>query len=219
MFTRMKLLIPIILCICLLRLNCAVAEPITFKTTDGKIYEKVTITKADQDGISIETDSGIEKIPFQRLPTELQKKFGYDPAKAAQQAQEAAAMHLKRLIEQTPKQLAEQGEKKEFRIHGRVLQVIRDGLLVESQEFIPRGGGLASIGGGGNVYVPPDPNGRGRPTEIYGSFLISGHPTQAKFADGDRIDVDAYENGTFAFKTVLGAQRTVKKYIVVKAFE
>lgn len=94
-----------------------------------------------------------------------------------------------------------------------------DGLLVEAQPFIPRGDSLASIGAGGNVYVPPDPNGRGRPKEIYGGFLIAGHPEQTSFADNDRIDVNAYEDGTYAYVTVTGARRTVKKYTVVKAFE
>ena len=68
------------------------AEDIT--TTTGKKYSNVTISRIDPSGITIMTDSGIQRIPFAELPEEFRTKYGYDPQKAAQfmQAEQAAQM-------------------------------------------------------------------------------------------------------------------------------
>ena len=58
----------------------ALAEDLT--TTDGKIYKSVTVTKVEPDGVSISHESGTVKIPFTKLPEELQRQHGFDPAKA-----------------------------------------------------------------------------------------------------------------------------------------
>lgn len=61
-----------------------------FTTTDGKKLEGVTVTRIEPDGIVVMTDSGIEKIVFTKLPEDVQKKYGFDPAKAAQFQQQRA---------------------------------------------------------------------------------------------------------------------------------
>lgn len=108
----MNPLIRITFCACLLGLIAepvACAEPITFTTTDGKVYEKVKVTRVELDGLRIETDAGIEKIPFLRLPVDLQKKFGHDPATAAAYAKERQEAATQRAV-------AEQEEKRDFGI-------------------------------------------------------------------------------------------------------
>ncbi len=55
-----------------------------FTTTDGKKFEGVTVKRVEADGIMVMTDSGIAKIFFTKLPEDIQKKYGFDPAKAAQ---------------------------------------------------------------------------------------------------------------------------------------
>jgi len=105
---------------------------------------------------------------------------------------------------------------KASRIRGTVIQVLPNGLFVNSEPYIAVGN---STGNGGGVYIPPDPNGKGRPAEIYGSFFISGHPKQSTLVDDVGIDVDAYQDGVVSYTTAIGARRTVKKYMVVKAFE
>ncbi len=48
-------------------------------------YRDVTVTKVDPDGINITHDSGLAKVPFEKLSPELQAKFGgFDAAKAAE---------------------------------------------------------------------------------------------------------------------------------------
>ncbi|MEO7933387.1 MAG: hypothetical protein ABIT76_09545 [Chthoniobacterales bacterium] len=57
------------------------ADDIT--TLAGKEYKGVRISRTEPDGIVVVTDSGIEKLQFGLLPADVQKKYGYDPAKAA----------------------------------------------------------------------------------------------------------------------------------------
>jgi hypothetical protein len=60
-------------------------------TLDGKVYQAVTIRKVEPDGLSIVHEAGTAKVPFEKLPEELQEKYGYDEA--------AAAEHRKRVAE------------------------------------------------------------------------------------------------------------------------
>jgi len=56
-----------------------------FKTTDGKEYKNVTVTNEEPDGITVtNTKAGlIAKLPFAKLPKDVQERFHYDPEKAA----------------------------------------------------------------------------------------------------------------------------------------
>ncbi|RYD67714.1 MAG: hypothetical protein EOP83_02250 [Verrucomicrobiaceae bacterium] len=60
-------------------------------TVDGKSYQAVTVRKVEPDGLSILHEAGTAKIPFEKLSTDLQVKYGYD--------KEAAAEHRKQLAE------------------------------------------------------------------------------------------------------------------------
>jgi hypothetical protein len=55
-----------------------------FKTTDGKEYKNVTVSRVEPDGIVIITKSGISKVYFTELPKEVQERFHYDPQKSAE---------------------------------------------------------------------------------------------------------------------------------------
>jgi hypothetical protein len=56
----------------------------TIVALDGTKYEKVVVTGTNADGIRISYSDGTAKIPFENLSPELQKEFGYDPARASQ---------------------------------------------------------------------------------------------------------------------------------------
>lgn len=64
------------------------AEDLT--TLDGKVFKNYTITKVEPDGLSIRHAEGTAKIPFHRLPEEMQKQHGYDPFHAYDYDQEEA---------------------------------------------------------------------------------------------------------------------------------
>ncbi|MEK7952033.1 hypothetical protein WKV53_16075 [Luteolibacter sp. Y139] len=61
-------------------------------TLDGTTYTTVTIREVAPDGISILHETGATKIPFEKLPADLQAKYCYDKAAAAEyRKQEAKA--------------------------------------------------------------------------------------------------------------------------------
>ena len=68
--------------------------------------------------------------------------------------------------------------------------------------------------------MAPDPHGKNRPRGVPdGTYLVVGHPKQASKVDGEKIDVDATEDGVFSYTAVNGAVVHVKKYNVIKTYE
>jgi thiol-disulfide isomerase/thioredoxin len=54
-----------------------------FKTTRGREYKNVSVSRIEPDGIVLKTKSGISKIYFVELPKDVQERFHYNPANAA----------------------------------------------------------------------------------------------------------------------------------------
>src|SRR5439155_22388627 len=50
-------------------------------TLDGKTYKDARVTGVEADGVHISFREGVVKVPFDQLPQELQRQYGYDPAK------------------------------------------------------------------------------------------------------------------------------------------
>ena len=64
-------------------------------TTDGKVYHDVTVLKTDPDAVTILDHDGGALVPLSTLSPDLQKRFNYDPAKAAIAAAERQSRTLK----------------------------------------------------------------------------------------------------------------------------
>ena len=64
-----------------LTFTAAVAEDLI--TLTGRTYTNANITRVDVDGITVLYPGGGSKLAFTNLPPEIQKKYGYDPGKAA----------------------------------------------------------------------------------------------------------------------------------------
>ena len=61
-------------------------------TADGQVFRNVQVRKIEPDGLTIQHDAGLIKLPFPVLPEDWQKKYEYDPQKAeAYQRATAAA--------------------------------------------------------------------------------------------------------------------------------
>src|SRR5437870_13715235 len=73
-----------------------------FKTTEGKEYKNVTVKRVEPDGLVLSSKSGISKVYFTELPKEVQRRFNYDPEKAAAYSAEQNVA-----LEQTRKQQEE----------------------------------------------------------------------------------------------------------------
>ena len=52
----------------------------------GNLSGAVRVSRVEADDIVLRTKSGISKIYFVELPTEVQQRFGYDAAKIAERA-------------------------------------------------------------------------------------------------------------------------------------
>ncbi len=79
-------------------LSASIALADDFKTTDGKEYKNVTVTRVEPDGIVITHRAGVAKIRFTELPTDVQKRFGYDAEKI--EAERATATDAARAAEE-----------------------------------------------------------------------------------------------------------------------
>jgi len=79
-----------------------------FKTTDGKEYKNVKVSRVEPDGIVLTSSSGISKVYFTELPKEVQERFHYDAAKAAAYSaeQNAALEQLRKQQEEAMRQRA-----------------------------------------------------------------------------------------------------------------
>ena len=72
-------------------LAIASARAEDWKTTEGKSYQGVTVLSHDDGFVTIMYAEGGARVPLSTLPPDLQKRFGYDPAKAAAAIAAAAA--------------------------------------------------------------------------------------------------------------------------------
>jgi len=62
-----------------------------FKTINGKEYKDAAVSRVEPDGIVVKNKSGISKLYFVELPSDVQRRFNYDPQQAiAYSAQQAA---------------------------------------------------------------------------------------------------------------------------------
>ena len=68
---------------CLVLCITSVAVADDFRTTRGKEYKNVSVSRIEPDGIVLKTKSGISKIYFVELPKDVQERFHYNPANAA----------------------------------------------------------------------------------------------------------------------------------------
>jgi hypothetical protein len=82
----------IAIAVLLLTLVSAFAED--FKTTKGAEIKGATVTRVEPDGLMLMTSTGIVKVYFSELPKEIQEKYHYDPAKAADFARQDADRQL-----------------------------------------------------------------------------------------------------------------------------
>jgi hypothetical protein len=95
-----------ILIICL----TSVALADDFKTIDGEEYKNAKVSHIEPDGIVLMTKSGISKVYFTELPKDVQERFHYDPAKAAEFTAESTqqnAQYLRQRKEDENKRTAE----------------------------------------------------------------------------------------------------------------
>lgn len=195
----------------------AAEEKVKITTTDGKTYEG-KITRVEASAITVMHTGGIARIDFARLPEEVQKKYGYDPEKAAAQRKAMAnSQQARRQAILAQQQAAEKGKadaellKSAKKQTYKVLGVVPgEGILANEYR---RGGvagsaarAISSISGGGSSFVEPS---TGDLVFLYGKI--------GAVVDDDVLDAMIVPDGTYQYETTLGSIATVKKYRVLEA--
>jgi hypothetical protein len=82
----------------IMALCASIALADDFKTTDGKEYKNVKVSRVEPDGIVVITKTGISKIYFAELPQEIQNKYGYTPGASADFQKQAYEAGLARAL-------------------------------------------------------------------------------------------------------------------------
>ena len=75
-------------------LSTSLAFAEDFKTIDGKEYKNATISRVETDGIVLKNKSGITKVYFTELPSNVQKRFRQNSGGVAKQNAPSAEHRL-----------------------------------------------------------------------------------------------------------------------------
>ncbi len=165
---------------------------------------KVTMIKDNGMNLMVTDGTSTFEIPRAQLTTDIDVArqaasldYSTQVAIASASEKELAAAQKSQSNDEKARTMAEQEKSmaaKAQRIIGHVLYQEGGGLIVECDE--PRSGRVVtsssgSIGGGGGVYTGPEP----KQSEVEGTIWLIGHPKQQNIADGDSINVRAYETG------------------------
>ena len=151
------------------------ADDIT--TSDGKVYKGATILKHDAATATILYADGGATLEIAKLSPELQKKLGYDPAKAAEAVKrEQDAALSQQLSHARTEALAERrdaSERKKLHIQGTISYILQQGIVLECVAVDPRSTG--------NTFT----------------IFLRDYPKQSTAADGDSVDATFYPDGEF----------------------
>ena len=117
-----------------------------FKTMEGKEYKNAMVTRVEPDGIVVKSKSGISKLYFTELPTEVQQRFNYNPQQASAYSSQQAASY----DAYQKKQEEAQQQRQEAAAQGQPVQIKQQ----QEQEPQQQDGGGQSTGG----RTRPGPN-------------------------------------------------------------
>ncbi len=184
---------------------------------DGKDYHNVKVGTLDPDKVHITYDGGLGTVFLADLSPDLQKRFGYDAKAAKKQAEISASA--------TEKSKAEWNaiRNSAVRLYGVVLQKVSGGYMIQTRESNP-GYDNADFFGyyatQGGTPAPADSfvNPFGTLSTLRKDVTIFLASTR-DMVDDDRVDFLVYPSGEGSYKTVLGAQSTVRTYAELPSLE
>lgn len=188
----MKLILAFLIGIACATVALAQQPAATFKqlvTLSGKEYADASVTSVLPDAIRITHDAGTATVKLADLSPELQKQFGYDPAKAAEFSRrqtEADTLNRDRTkLRANLSRLEVLVRASKLNVQLRILQVLEDGVLAQSSEV-------------------------GSHDAVMGTVFVVCNPTL--HVDGSQVEATIYFAGTHSYTKVTGARATVTKY-------
>ncbi|PAW76980.1 MAG: hypothetical protein B9S32_12815 [Verrucomicrobia bacterium Tous-C9LFEB] len=188
------------------------------KTADGLTYNACTVTKVEPDGLTIIYSDGAAKIPFSKLPTDIQQKYNFDPNVAQKYTTEQVAR--RKAQAQANLEALETAERikklKEaaYRVELKISQITPSGaiakcIIVKQEDVVEK----ATV---------PDPTALRpdrvreetrkrtieRRTKLDEPIWVTGLPSS--LVDGDSWEGFIWFTGTKDYTTVIGASKRVR---------
>ena len=170
-------------------------------TIDGHTYENVRWVRTTAADAIIYHSTGVATIPLEKLPPELQKHFGYDPAKAvawrvAEQQRAIAAEQAQRQAQQREnarRALLAQAKPCQCDV---VSVVEGQGLICDDRSFIDAN----SAAGGTN------------PTAFRPVYFFLVYDTRG-IVNNQHVQCQAYPDGDYTYTTVSGASQKIHRWV------
>lgn len=183
-----KLLAPLLLVACLVH-----ADDIT--TTTGKTYSNAVVSRIESDALTVKHGGGISRIPFTELGGDLQKRYGFDPAKAVLNSRDVAT-------ETRRQQKIAKIVQGRCSFYGHVESKTEGGLVIN---------GLLGLGKPRREQVGGDFMVTLEKVTFSGRYFLAGYPNEAGLVDNDLVSGVCYPAGIYPYETVLGSQATIKR--------
>ena len=169
-------------------------------TVDGVTFSNVVFGTVTPVSVSIRHSSGIEKIPLWKLPSDLQKRYGYDPQKATdwQKSQQQAAAAQMAAQEQS-KRRTEWLKEHTINIGGSVTDVVEGkGVILSNEMAVEQ---MIRYGVTDPVLL-----------KLRKCFLQCD---TAGLVNGSSVQCSAYPDGAYSYTTVMGANMKVNRWVYV----
>ena len=174
-------------------------------TIDGTTYEEVRWGRLTPSTVTIFHKTGVATIALAKLPPELQKRFGYDPQRAAAwQTAEQKSAAARAKVERQQALLSQYGAKKINPAQVGAIGKLGSGWTVlqvlDTSRMLIRG------------YIRPDPM-TGSGPSFTSPFCLQGFPT-SNYTDGQNLQLDwtgmvVKVTHTMTYDSTEGAQRTI----------
>ena len=205
------------------------SEPISFKTSDNKVFTNVKVSKIWPDGISVITSDGVQKVTLEKLPPEMAAKYELTQKAAddwrTTQATEAATNREKIAAIEKEKERADKVSKKKEKVE----------VIDESSKMAAHWELFQKVEGGslcfyGDVTVTPDtrrwslghvvggqaPVTRFKPLHDEAIFIYGFGSTGSTRSGSETGSGWLYPAKSYTYTNLQGKTRTVSGYRIIR---
>jgi hypothetical protein len=187
-------------------------------TNDGKVFKNVKVLSHDAGSVVILDEDGGATVELSRLSPDIQKRFNYDSAKAAEAVAASQAQAAKDLAALAAQERATDA-KKQANLQALALSdPVHEApkhttcLLGSVAQKIPGGGLIVECSATG---APDDATGGWDSEYDMHVFMLKGMPSEADLVDRDAIREEVYRSGSFSYTTPEGVRKTIAAYTAV----
>ncbi len=178
------------------------------RTRDGKLYKNATITTVTPAYVSITHSEGVVRVMLENLPEELQKKYGYDPEKAAQHLSAEARVQQQAYEQSQAAASLADFDKRALYVEGSVSQVPEGGILFKGSAYRFESSEWSQRSKSGEVFAHGDTQ-----RKLVGNtgliFIAGSFPG---VIDGDDWKGWIWPAGTYKYESVGAGTKTIERW-------